>query len=156
MRIRAAIATVATVLLGLTVASCSSSDGEAAPAVTTPPSTSTPAAATSTPLSVSWVRRLQVLALDSCRESPFAAACMTDAMELQTAVIELTGEADRRGDQTVKAEAVQIAADLQRYIDECATSKSGSPERTRCLTLLVKLPNTHEGLVAAIHESEAK
>jgi hypothetical protein len=52
MRIRATIATVATVLLGLAVASCSSSDGEAVPGIATSP--------TSAPATPAWAASVAV------------------------------------------------------------------------------------------------
>jgi hypothetical protein len=77
-------------------------------------------------------------------------------MQLQAATAELGSEADKRGNTIVKDETVKVAADLQQYSDECVTSKPGTPTRTKCLSLLVRLPNMHEDLVSAIRESEAK
>lgn len=162
MSIRAAIATTALSLVTLTAGCSSETDGTAAAGVPTPATTtstlgaSAAASRTDEPLSVSWIPRLEELALESCRGNPFTGECMSDALQLQTAAIELGGEANRRGDTIVKAEAVKVTADLQQYTTECVTSSPGSAARSRCLSLLVRLPNTHEGLVHAIYESEAK
>jgi hypothetical protein len=151
MRIRAAIAIG---LLGLAAACSTSNQAEPAPGPAF--TTSASASAVASPLSVSWIPRLESLALQSCRSNQFSTSCLSAAMQLQTAAIELGGEADAQGNAAVKAEAVKAAADLQQYTDECVTSKPSTPARTKCLSLLVRLPDMHEGLVAAIHESEAK
>jgi hypothetical protein len=164
MKIRTAIAAG---LLALAVTSCSSGTPESAPPpstsaslavpVTSPTSSTTTTSTTATgPLSATWVPRLTSLALESCRGNPFTATCLTDAMALQTAAVDVGQEARSRGLATVTAAADKVVSDLDRWVQECATTTAGSPARTKCLSVIMQLPQQHEDLIAAIYAAEAK